>query len=74
MKRILIPFFIAAIFAVIFGGSYFLGKFSKVLVKGDVLPPTQSTATPRETDEEKTLSILLLGYGGPGHEGGTLSD
>lgn len=74
MKKILIPFFISAIFAVIFGGSYFLGKLSRVSVKGDVLPPTQPTATPQETDEEKTLSILLLGYGGPGHEGGTLSD
>lgn len=74
MKKILIPFFIAAIFAVIFGGSYFLGKLSRVSVKGDVLPPTQPTATPPETGEEKTLSILLLGYGGPGHEGGTLSD
>lgn len=74
MKKILIPFFIAAIFAVIFGGSYFLGKLSRVSVKGDVLPPTQPTLTPLQTDAEQTLSVLLLGYGGPGHEGGTLSD
>jgi len=76
MKKILIPFFIAAIFAVVFGGSYFLGKVSKALVKKE--NPQESaqsvTALPLEENQEKVLSILLLGYGGPGHDGGTLSD
>lgn len=75
MKKLLIPFFIVAIFAVVFGGSYFLGNLSKVLVK-NVEPQgsTQIITAPLEEDQEKVLSLLLLGYGGPGHEGGTLSD
>ena len=76
MKKILIPFFIAAIFAVGFGGSYFFGKISKALLKKE--EPQESTQPvtllPLEENQEKVLSLLLLGYGGPGHDGGTLSD
>lgn len=75
MKRILIPFFIAAILAVVFGGSYLLGILSRALVK-NVEPQgsTQMITAPLEEDQKKVLSLLLLGYGGAGHEGGTLSD
>lgn len=75
MKRLLTPFFIVAIFAVFFGGSYFLGKLSKVFVKQSEPTITQPImAEPTQEDRGKVFSVLLLGYGGPGHEGGTLSD
>lgn len=76
MKKILIPFFVVAIFVVVFGGSYLAGKLSKIFVKDDVPKETLENITPPPTLEEKEgeVTVLLLGYGGAGHEGGTLTD
>lgn len=75
MKKLLIPFFISLIFAVIFSGSFLAGKLSKTFVKSEsgqtlenITPPT---ALPLKEGE---VTVLLLGYGGAGHEGGTLTD
>ena len=75
MKKILIPFFIVAIFAVGFGGSYFLGKLSKIFVKTESGQTLENIAPPTALPlKEGEVNVLLLGYGGASHEGGTLTD
>jgi len=75
MKKLLIPFFISLIFAVGFGGSYFLGKFSKIFVKTESGQTPENTTPPTALPlKEGEVNVLLLGYGGAGHEGGTLTD
>ena len=71
LKRILLVFLFALSFTTGFFASYFFLNFSKVFVKtpeGDFLeddgPPIASGS----------YNILLLGYGGAGHDGGNLSD
>ncbi len=75
MKKLLIPFFISLIFAVGFGGSYFLGKFSKIFVKSESGQTLENITPPMALPlKEGEVKVLLLGYGGAGHEGGTLTD
>ena len=51
--------------------TYFYAKFSKIVVKKNADEQLSEALT---QTEDKSLDILLLGYGGPGHEGSTLSD
>ena len=75
MKRILTALLIVAIFSVGFGGSYFLGKFSKIFVKSEPGQTMENVASPTPfPPKEGEVTVLLLGYGGAGHEGGTLTD
>lgn len=75
MKRILTALLLIAIFAVGFGGSYFLGKFSKIFVKTESEQTLENVApTTALPPKEGEVNVLLLGYGGAGHEGGTLTD
>ena len=75
MKKLLIPFFISLILAVVFGGSYLVAKFSKVFVKTESGQTLENVAPPTALPlKEGEVTVLLLGYGGAGHEGGTLTD
>lgn len=75
MKKLLIPFFISLILAVVFGGSYLLAKFSKIFVKTESEQTPENTTPPTALPlKEGEVNVLLLGYGGAGHEGGTLTD
>lgn len=76
VKKIFIPILIVTIITVVFGGSYLAGKLSKIFVKNDVPKQTLENITPPPTlpEKEGEVSVLLLGYGGAGHEGGNLTD
>jgi len=59
--------------------TYLILSISSIFVKPEVEPQTndhsfvtQGEFTPPKTDS--VLSVLMLGYGGAGHDGGTLSD
>jgi anionic cell wall polymer biosynthesis LytR-Cps2A-Psr (LCP) family protein len=68
-----------ATFLVGFISSYLFLTFSKILVKKPVALPTPSQsftdATPAPiTNPKGVFNVLLLGYGGAGHEGSLLTD
>ena len=71
LKKILITLSLLFIFLAAFFGGYFVAKFSRIFVKKT---PTTPEVAPPVTITDKALDILLIGYGGPGHDGGTLSD
>ena len=75
MKKLLIPFFISLILAVVFVGSFLAGKLSKIFVKSESGQTMENVASPTPLPpKEGEVTVLLLGYGGAGHEGGTLTD
>jgi len=69
-KKLLLPIFFAT-FVLAFLTGYFTSMFSKIFIKK---VPTSQEESPPITLTDKALDILLIGYGGPGHDGGTLSD
>lgn len=56
--------------------TYTVGTKSGIITPQNLRPPSLQDAQslPSNPEELKTLTILLLGYGGAGHSGGTLSD
>lgn len=80
-QKILLGFLMVGIFGLGFLITYLSLKMSKVFVKNPFATPTPnvySNASPKpidETNKEKGVyNILLLGYGGLGHEGSLLTD
>jgi len=77
VKRLLLILIVIGIFMVGAGG-FLLSKFSKVFVKKEAVneePSIGVTIQPTLFEEkEGEVNILLLGYGGAGHDGGTLTD
>lgn len=74
-KEIIAGFLLVSLFFASAAISYFCFTFSKVFVKRkepEITQPTESRQSAFDTLD--TYNILLLGYGGAGHEGGTLSD
>lgn len=53
--------------------SYFFFLYNKVYLDSSFNPPKNSTPTPTP-DPFEPRNVLILGYGGAGHEGGTLTD
>jgi anionic cell wall polymer biosynthesis LytR-Cps2A-Psr (LCP) family protein len=86
MRKILSGISFVAIFALGFVITYFSLKMSKVFVKnpfGSIIPTPNAfaQATPKPLDQVQpvkqakgTYNVLLLGYGGAGHEGSLLTD
>ncbi|MFZ5932911.1 MAG: LCP family protein [Patescibacteria group bacterium] len=75
MKKILILFFISLILAALFGGSYLVAKFSQIFVKGEGGQTLEEiTPPPSLPPKGGEVNVLLLGYGGAGHEGALLTD
>lgn len=75
-KKIFLVFLGLGLFLLAAGGSYIYFSLSKVFVKTQPSKATLSpTATPTPIfDPKAPYDILLLGYGGANHEGGTLTD
>jgi anionic cell wall polymer biosynthesis LytR-Cps2A-Psr (LCP) family protein len=49
-------------------------EYADVTVVSDVFDPGETIAIDTDITEKNVISILLLGYGGAGHQGGYLSD
>lgn len=75
MRRIFLTALIA-IFAVFTGGYFYIRQTYTQFVVSPVIPITPGvTPDPTPTpDPNQPFSILLLGYGGPAHDGGYLTD
>src|SRR4030043_1022158 len=71
-KRITITIIFVLSFVLGFAASYSYLGFSKIFVKS----PKESEAKLEENNflSEDSYNVLLLGYGGAGHDGGNLSD
>jgi len=67
--KILLPIFFAT-FVLAFLTGYFASMFSKIFIKKVSI----QEESPPITIDDKALDVLLIGYGGAGHDGGTLSD
>lgn len=82
MKKILIGILFLGIFVMGFFVTYLTLKMSKIFVKAPTPTPNafaSATAKPISEvqpvkQEAGTYNILLLGYGGPGHDGSNLTD
>ncbi len=73
-KIIATTLILLGLFALSALASYIFFIYKRIYVPGPT-PPLTPIFTPTPTpDPFSPVSILLLGYGGPGHEGGTLSD
>ncbi|MFH1864126.1 MAG: LCP family protein [bacterium] len=65
----------SVLFLLAFVSSYFFVKNSSLFKKEVVTPtPTEEPAQVEEVPEDSIYTTVLLGYGGAGHDGGTLSD
>lgn len=63
------------LFLLAFASSYFFVKNSSVFQKKIVQPvPTDEPIEVGEFPEDSIFTTLLIGYGGAGHDGGTLTD
>jgi len=71
-KKVLIVISIIFIFTVSAVASYFYLNFKKVFVNG--INNSKVAPSPLIADPYAPYNVLLLGYGGGGHEGGALSD
>jgi LCP family protein required for cell wall assembly len=72
-KKIGFIFLVIAVFLISAISTYFILNVSKIFVKPEVVEKEK----PRikiDVDEKSLYNVLLLGYGGAGHDGGTLSD
>lgn len=76
LKKVLLGFIILNISVAIFFAIFGLIKYRQVVVKVNKNPISKfTTPTPTPTpDPNRPFSILLMGYGGGVHEGGTLTD
>ncbi|MFA7676171.1 MAG: LCP family protein [Candidatus Shapirobacteria bacterium] len=75
-KKILIITIILSLSVVIFFSVFSFLKYRQIVVKVKefpIFPNISPTPTPTP-DPDKPFSILLMGYGGGAHEGGTLTD
>jgi LCP family protein required for cell wall assembly len=77
-KKILLVFGLVVLFLVSSVGTYFFLTFKKVVVKKPEEERSISLSKLQRTRQESgffdSYSLLLIGYGGAGHEGGTLAD
>lgn len=78
-RRLILVMFFVAIFlsSVLFSFQYF--RTNKELIGDSVdavedLSPVEIEDHEVDLSEKSTLTVLLLGYGGPGHDGGFLAD
>ncbi|MCH7641109.1 LCP family protein [Patescibacteria group bacterium] len=71
-KKVLIVISIIFIFTVSAAASYFYLNFKKVFVNG--INNGKVAPSPLIADPDAPYNVLLLGYGGGGHDGGALSD
>ena len=75
VKKLLLGLLFVTVFLIGAFGSYFFFKFSKVFVKKANTTSLNPTASPTPSfDPHNPYNVLLLGYGGEGHEGGSLTD
>ena len=72
-KRLIITLFLILIFTLSLALVYVLGIYNKIRVKENQISNNTQTPTPTP-DPMGTRNILLLGYGGVGHEGANLTD
>jgi len=74
MQKIFLGIFLTVLFLAGLAGFYFYTKYTKIVVKDSgskfVLPSPKISESPARIE----INILLLGYGGGSHEGGTLTD
>ncbi len=75
-KRAVARSWILPVFGLVFGllAAFVYVKFHPQTIKVVSNPLVKITPTPTPTPGPKPVSILLLGYGGPDHDGGYLTD
>ena len=69
-KKIVLPI-LTFVFLFAFLVGYFASMYSKIFIKKTSISQENP---PQVTLTDKNLDIVLIGYGGAGHDGGTLSD
>ena len=75
VKKLLLGLLFITVFFIGAFGSFFFFKLSKVFVKKANTTNLNPTASPTPSfDPNSPYNVLLLGYGGEGHEGGNLTD
>jgi LCP family protein required for cell wall assembly len=73
LKKAGLVFFMVLVFFATASLTYFALSVNKVFVKPEVIE-VEKPRKKIDVDEKSLYNILLLGYGGAGHDGGTLSD
>jgi LCP family protein required for cell wall assembly len=75
-KKILLGFGLVCLFLFCALASFFYFNYQKIVVKPNAVGPTRApNASPTPTpDPQAPFNVLLLGYGGAGHDGGDLTD
>jgi len=76
IKKILLGVFFVFLFFIAAIGTFLYTNYKKIVVTPNILEPTRApNASPTPTpDPDAPFNILLLGYGGAGHDGGDLTD
>ena len=73
LKRIFLTIMVILVFTTASLGTYFFLSAKKMFVGKEVVEP-EKPRVKIDIDEKSLYNILLLGYGGEGHDGGMLSD
>lgn len=76
LKKILLGFLFVFLFIASALAAFLYSNYKKIVVTSNVVEPTRApNASPTPTpDPQAPFNVLLLGYGGAGHEGGDLTD
>jgi LCP family protein required for cell wall assembly len=73
-KKIFLGILLLGLFFITAGISYFFFLYSKIYVKPSAKTPLVTTTPTPTPDPMAPKNILILGYGGAGHDGGSLTD
>lgn len=74
-KKVLYPLLGVLIFVISASGSYIFFSLNKIFVKDTSEEVSaQVEGVPEVPTDDPTTNVLIMGMGGPGHPGGTLSD
>lgn len=73
LKKIALGALFVLLFSASAGFTYFRARYQQIVVTPNVTPTPVAAPQP-SVDPDRPISILLMGYGGGGHQGGKLTD